>query len=92
LVPVGAPYQIQAINGLDYYLRNGGKGKRVCSLIQDDPYGEAGQEGLEFAAKELGFQIAETARFNQGDKDFTAQIGQLRSARCDAVFLVAVVS
>ena len=28
-----------------------GEGKVVCSLIQDDPYGEAGQEGLEFAAE-----------------------------------------
>ena len=41
LVPIGAPYQIQAINALDYYVKGEGKGgnKRICTMIQDDPYG-----------------------------------------------------
>ncbi len=42
LLPIGGPYQVQAINSLDYYVKNGGEGKRICSLIQDDAYGEAG--------------------------------------------------
>jgi len=92
LIPIGAPYQIQAINAMDYYQRNGGEGKRVCTMIQDDPYGEAGQSGVEFAAEELGFEIAETARYKTGDKDFTGQIQSLARARCDAVFLVGVPS
>ena len=28
LFPIGSPYQIEAINGLDYFTKNGGKGKR----------------------------------------------------------------
>jgi ABC-type branched-subunit amino acid transport system substrate-binding protein len=84
LIPVGGPYQIQAINALDYYLKNGGEGKRICSLIQDDPYGEAGQEGVEFAAEELGFELGTTQRFKVTDQDFTAQITALKG--CDAVF------
>jgi len=40
LLPVGAPYQIQAINSLDYFINEaGGKGKNICSFIQDDAYG-----------------------------------------------------
>lgn len=93
LAPLGAPYQIQAINGLDYYLRTEGSTDDVfCTMIQDDVYGEAGQEGVEFAAEEMDFQVAETARFQTGDEDFTAQISQLRGANCDVVFLVAVPS
>ena len=92
LIPIGAPYQIQAINAMDYYLRNGGEGKTICSMIQDDPYGEAGQAGVDFAAKEMDFEVARTARYKTGDKDFTGQIQQLARARCDAVFLVGLPS
>lgn len=89
LVPIGAPYQIQAINALAYYLEDlGGKGKKVCGLFMADPYGDAGAEGLKFAAKELGVDIAATATFKQGDTDFTAQLGQLQG--CDMVFLTAL--
>jgi ABC-type branched-subunit amino acid transport system substrate-binding protein len=90
LLPVGAPYQIQAINALDYYINEGGgEGKRICSFIQDDAYGEAGQQGVDFAAENLGFEVADTQRFKVGDKDVTGQIQRLQRANCDAVFLVA---
>lgn len=89
LMPIGAPYQIQAINAMDYYLNDaGGKGKKVCALTQDDPYGEAGLEGLEYAAKEMDFEVAVKATFKQGDADFTAQLGQLKG--CDMVWLTAL--
>jgi ABC-type branched-subunit amino acid transport system substrate-binding protein len=93
LMPVAAPYQIQAANGIDYYLRTEGKGAdtRICTMIEDDAYGEAGQAGVEFAAEQLRFAIASVAKFRLGDKDFTGQITQLRKAGCDAVFLVASV-
>ena len=92
LLPIGGPYQIQAINALNWYVTDGGgEGKVVCSLIQDDPYGEAGQEGLDFAAEELGIDIAVTARFPAppATADFTAPIGQLQGEGCEMVFLVA---
>ncbi|MGH2847846.1 MAG: ABC transporter substrate-binding protein [Thermoleophilaceae bacterium] len=93
LLPVGGPYQIQAINALDYYVNEaGGEGDRICSMIQDDVYGEAGQGGLEFAAEELGVEIAETQRFRTGDTDVTGQVQQLQQARCDMVFLISVPS
>lgn len=96
LLPVGGPYQIQAINALNWYVTDGGgEGKQVCSLIQDDPYGEAGQEGLEFAAKELDIDLAEPVRFPAPPApagDFGAQIDQLKSDGCEMVFLVATPS
>ncbi len=90
LLPVGAPYQIQAINSLDYYVNEAdGKGKNVCSFIQDDAYGEAGQAGVDFAASELGFKVVDTQKFKAGDKDVTGQVQRLQRSKCDAVFLVA---
>jgi ABC-type branched-subunit amino acid transport system substrate-binding protein len=91
LAPIGGPYQIQAINGIDYWLNNeGSPDATICAMVQDDVYGEAGLEGVEFAAEELGFEVAETARFATGDEDFTAQIGQLSGAGCELIFLTAL--
>ena len=90
LLPVGGPYQIQAINALDYYVNQAdGKGKNICSMIQDDAYGEAGQSGVDFAAENLGFEVADTQKFKVGDKDVTGQVQRLQGSKCDAVFLVA---
>ncbi len=90
LLPVGGPYQVQAINALDYYVKQAdGKGKNICTFIQDDAYGEAGQAGVDFAAEKLGFKVADTQRFKAGDKDVTGQIQRLQRSKCDAVFLVA---
>src|SRR3546814_2319233 len=63
----------------------------ICSLIQDDPYGEAGQEGLEFAAENLDIELGVTARFPAppAAADFTAPIGQLQGEDCEMVFMVA---
>lgn len=91
LLPVGGPYQIEAINGLAYYVSQPqARGKPICSMIQDDAYGQAGQQGVDFAAKQEGFRIATTQRFTAGDKDVSGQISRLRSAGCAGVFLVAL--
>ncbi len=94
LLPIGGPYQIQAINGFDWWINEGGGNvdQVYCSFIQDDPYGEAGQEGLEFAAENLGFTVTEVARYVSGDTDFSAQIQQLQGAGCEVVFLVTLPS
>ncbi|MCW3011222.1 MAG: hypothetical protein JWO90_1626 [Solirubrobacterales bacterium] len=92
LLPVGGPYQGQAINGIDYFLKNGGEGKNVCGLFQDDAYGEAGEAGVEFAAEKLGFEPAATQKYKAGDKDVTGQIQALSKAKCDAVFYTGLPS
>jgi len=90
LIPIGAPYQVEAANGFDYYInKGGGKGKKICALAQDDEYGAAGLQGLTFAAKQLKFTVATTARFATGS-DISAQVGQLADAKCEAVFLASL--
>ncbi|MEZ5170126.1 MAG: ABC transporter substrate-binding protein [Acidimicrobiia bacterium] len=86
LAPVLAPYQIEIINGAAYYGDTEGfDGKNACVIKQDDSYGDAGQEGADFAATELGFDIKTSASFATGD-DMTAQIQQLQDNECDVVF------
>ena len=95
LMALGGPYQIQAINAMDYYFNQEGNDPAettVCTMVQDDPYGEAGQAGIEFAAEEIGFEIASTARFASTDSDFSAQVQQMQSENCDLVFLVSLPS
>jgi ABC-type branched-subunit amino acid transport system substrate-binding protein len=47
---------------------------------------------LQAAAKAEGFEIKATARFEPTDQEFTAQVTQLKNAKCDAVFLTSLPS
>jgi ABC-type branched-subunit amino acid transport system substrate-binding protein len=91
LLPIGAPYQIQAINGVDWYVTEGGGSpdSAICTLRQDDPYGEAGQAGVDFALEELGIELTEEVTFPLGNPDFTTQITQLQGAGCEMVWLTS---
>jgi ABC-type branched-subunit amino acid transport system substrate-binding protein len=87
LLPIGAPYQIQVINAMDWYINEKGSADdTICWVGTDDPYGEAGLEGMEFAAEELGFEIAAQPTFATTDTEFTAPINALKGANCEMVF------
>jgi ABC-type branched-subunit amino acid transport system substrate-binding protein len=89
LIPIGAPYQIEVANGIDYYLKNGGQGKKICAIAQDDEYGAAGLDGLTQASKTLKFKVDKTVRFAT-TSDVSAQVGELADANCDAVVMVSL--
>jgi ABC-type branched-subunit amino acid transport system substrate-binding protein len=92
LFPVIEPYQVDVINAMSYYLGDGGGSvdDTICMVIQNDVYGEAGLEGLEYAAEQFGFDIAAVTRYAAGDQDFTAQVTELANAECDMVFATAL--
>lgn len=91
LMPIGAPYQIQVINGMDYAIRNlGAKDKTLCALTQDDPYGETALAGLEYANEQNGMEITSQATFKPGDADFTAQVNQMQSDGCEIIVLAGL--
>ncbi|MCU0311034.1 MAG: ABC transporter substrate-binding protein [Acidimicrobiales bacterium] len=91
LMPIGGPYQVQVINGMDYAIRTlDAKNKKVCALTKDDPYGETGLEGLEYSAEEEGYEIVAEATFKTGETNYTAPISQLKSAGCELTLLVAL--
>ena len=91
LLPLGATYQIMAANGLDYYLHTEAKpATKLCAMIQDNPYGQAGNEGIGLELKMAGLKLDQTASFALTDQDFTGPISQLQAAGCEFVFVTAV--
>jgi ABC-type branched-subunit amino acid transport system substrate-binding protein len=87
LAPWFAPYQIEAANGLSWYVDQQGKAKKVCSAVQADTYGQAVQAGASSAAKSNGIALTKTVTFLLTDTDYTAPVTALRDAGCDAVVL-----
>jgi ABC-type branched-subunit amino acid transport system substrate-binding protein len=93
LLPIIQPYQIDVVNGMAYWMEEaGGEGSTVCAIIQNDVYGEAGLEGLEFAAERMDFDVTTVARFKGGDAEFTAQVTSLRNNGCELVWATALPS
>lgn len=91
LMPIGAPYQIQAINGMDYAVRNlDAADKTVCAMVEDSPYGDAGLEGFEYAAADYGIELADIQTFRLGDPTYTAQINSLSGSGCEIVWLTSL--
>jgi ABC-type branched-subunit amino acid transport system substrate-binding protein len=85
LMPFGAPYQVQAINGLDWATRTqGAKNKTVCAMTKTDDYGKAGLEGYEFGVDKLGLKSGAKVTFESG-QDMTAPIATLKNANCEFV-------
>jgi ABC-type branched-subunit amino acid transport system substrate-binding protein len=98
LIPVGAPYQAQAINGIDWYFSQPeNEGQVLCTLASDDEYGDTGVEGADFAAENLGIEIAAKATFpapsaTRPAQTFEAQLSQLQGAGCEVILFVATAS
>ncbi len=92
LAPVGGPYQVQFANAADYYLSQvpDGPPPRICFIGVSGRYGDAGLAGITFAGTQLGFTLAAVARYENADTSFGAQVGQLRQASCDAVFMTTL--
>jgi len=91
LIPVGGPYQIQAINSLDYWVQTEAPDDAtLCVMRQDDLYGEAAMEGVEVAAEAFGFEIGVDTQFAPTATEFTAQLQEIRGGDCDAVYLVSL--
>ena len=73
-LPIGATYQGQAINLLDWYSKEGGgAGTTICSLaLANNAYGNAGEEGFDYDAVVLTISgeaqipglLAETAKLD----------------------------
>lgn len=92
LLPIGAPYEMQVINGLDwYYNEEGSTDEVLCVAAQDDEYGDVGVRGVEFAADNLGIEPATTVRFpapveDRPEQTFEAEVTELQNNDCEVVF------
>jgi hypothetical protein len=98
LIAIGGPYQIQAINSVDWwYSQPENEGQVLCTLASDDEYGDTGVEGAEFAAENLGIEVAVRAEFpapsaTRAAQTFESQLSQLESGGCEVIVFVALPS
>lgn len=93
LLPVGAAYEYEMINLVDWYASASGlaSGSDVhCAIYVDDKYGNDSMRGVYYAAEQLGFELAEEQTISRGGTDFTAQVGALDDAGCTVVYTVTV--
>ena len=75
LLPVGAPYQLQAINSIDwYYSQAEHEGDVLCTIASDDEYGDAGVEGIDYIADKLGIEVAQKSTFPTVDRPGRAEL------------------
>ena len=88
LLPVGSTYQAQAINLLDWYIKDGGgAGKTVCSIaLANNAYGNAGEAGFDFGVAQLKLKVGTKIKTSTNP----AAAAALKAANCDAV--VATIS
>lgn len=91
VVATGAPYPAQFINAAQY-LKDKGITPKAGIIYQDDDYGLDGVKGLEFAAKEFGFQIVARATYKTTDTAFAAPVTAMKTAGADYVFLASTPS
>lgn len=93
VVLMGAPYSAQVINAVQHLSDEGMlEGADVGVIYQGDSYGADGLKGLEFAAKEFGFEVVANATYKPSDSDFEAQVETMKTAGVTIVFLVTVPS
>jgi ABC-type branched-subunit amino acid transport system substrate-binding protein len=88
LLPVFNSYQVQAINGIAYFLESVAPAKpTICSVSVGTSFGDAGTEGFKFAAERLGATAGPSLTIGATDNNVAPFIGQLRAANCGAVMV-----
>ena len=92
LLPIGNNYQVQAINGISYFLEqsaltNSAPRPKICAASVGTSYGEAGNEGFRFAQERLAFDSGPMVNVGPTETNMTPYSAQLRNAGCAAVMV-----
>ena len=86
VIEVGAPYELEMINGLDY-LKGKGKlksGAKLGDVYFEGEYGEAGLAGVKYWASKNGVSVVQQ-KIKATDTDMTGQVAALKRAGVDAI-------
>lgn len=75
---------IQAKFLVDYFVNDCGY-KKIAIIAGNDDYGQGGAKGAIAALKDLGLEPVVVESYTSGDKDFTAQINNIKAAKPDAL-------
>ena len=85
---LGASYDLEAINGIDWMMQHKGlkKGGKIGAVYFEGDYGEGGFAGVKAAAKMNGLQVVEQ-KIKATDEDMSAAVSKFRRANVDAIWL-----
>ncbi len=91
LIMVGTPYRLQVENAFDYVVNKlGVKNPATGIIYQNDEYGQDGLTGYKEAVTAYSLHDVGQASYAPTDKDFTAQVSQLKAAGAKYVFLTTL--
>ena len=85
---LGASYDLEAINGIDWMMKNKGlkSGGKLGVLYFEGDYGEGGLVGVKSAAKENDLELVEQ-KIKATDQDMSGAVSAFRRADVDAIWL-----
>jgi ABC-type branched-subunit amino acid transport system substrate-binding protein len=86
VIEIGAPYDIELINALDY-LKGQGKlksGAKIGHVYYEGEYGENGLKGTKFYASKNGMTVVEQ-KIQPTDEDMSGQVAALKRAGVDVI-------
>jgi len=66
--------------------------KNVAIIAENTDYGRSGAENYQKTAEGLGAKIVAVEYYNQGDKDFYAQLTKLKNLNPDAIFISGLIT
>ena len=65
--------------------------KKVCTIYQDDDYGQEVLRGAEAGLKSINMELVEKTNFKRGATDFSSQVARMKSGGCDFVVLGTII-
>ncbi|MEP6816275.1 MAG: ABC transporter substrate-binding protein [Marmoricola sp.] len=85
---VGATYEVEMINALDYLLKSGKikEGDKIGHIYFEGEYGAGGLNGSKYFAKQHHMTVVEQ-QIQPTDADMTAQVSKLKAAGVKAIAL-----
>lgn len=91
LILVGTPYRLQVENAFDFIVNKQGVSNPPVGIIyQNDEYGQDGLTGYKEAVSFYHLHDVAQATYALTDKDYTAQISQLKASGAKYVFITAI--
>jgi ABC-type branched-subunit amino acid transport system substrate-binding protein len=84
----GATYDLEAINGVDWLMKNKGlkSGDKIGDVYFEGDYGEGGLKGIQYAAQKHGLTVVQQ-KIKATDTDMSGQVSALKRAGVKAIWV-----
>jgi ABC-type branched-subunit amino acid transport system substrate-binding protein len=85
---IGATYDLEAINGIEWLMENKGlkKGDAIGDLYFEGDYGEGGLIGVKYAAEKLGLKVVEQ-KIKATDEDMSSAAAKFKREGVKAIWV-----